>query len=229
MKNGKNTMIVIIGFMCFVLIYTISMQFKTVQETDVTSIKTMREEELREELSIWKNKYEETDEKLQDTIFKINEYKEKSTNNQEASELLDKELNQSRLLLGKVDVQGEGVEIILKDGSVDVKSADILKLINELKLAEAEAISINDERIINLTEIAEVDSYIIVNGQRLTSPFTIKVIGNQKYLESGLTAKGGYIDTTNNSGKNVVVTAQKNLKILKYNRDLNLKHININK
>lgn len=226
MEKGKLTMTIIIGIICFVLVYTMFIQFKTVQETDITSIESMREEELREQLSNWKIKYEETNTKLQETQTKINEYKEKINNNQEASEILDNELSQININIGKTNVQGEGVEIILKDDKKNIEAIDILKLINELKLAEAEAISINDERIINLTEIADVNSYIIVNGQRLSSPFIIKAIGNQKYLESGLTAKNGYVDTITKDGKTVVVNGQKNIKISKYNGEIKLKQIN---
>lgn len=227
MKKGKLTMTIIIGIICFVLVYTMFIQFKTVQETDITSIESMREEELREQLSNWKIKYEEANTKLQETQTKINEYKEKITNNQEASEILENELSQININIGKTNVQGEGVEIILKDDKKNIEAIDILKLINELKLAEAEAISINDERIINLTEIADVNSYIMVNGQRLSSPFIIKAIGNQKYLESGLTAKNGYVDTITKDGKTVVVNGQKNVKISKYNGEIKLKQINI--
>lgn len=227
MKKGKITMTITIGIMCFVLVYTMFIQFRTIGETDITSIENMREEELRTELASWKKKYEETAEKLQETQTKVDEYKEIEANNKEASELLDSELSQTNLNLGKTDVQGDGVIITLKDGTSEVKAIDVLKLINELKFAGAEAISVNDERIINMSEVADVSSYILINQQRLTSPFVIKAIGNQKYLESGLTAKGGYVDETTENGKSVVVEGQKNIKIAKYNREMSLKYINI--
>ena len=42
-------------------------QFKTVEETDITAIETMRETELREEIASWKTKYDEVDAKLKET------------------------------------------------------------------------------------------------------------------------------------------------------------------
>ncbi len=43
---------------------------------------------------------------------------------------------------------------------------DLLQLVNELKLAGAEAISINNERVVSTTEIANVGSqFILINGK----------------------------------------------------------------
>jgi len=176
-------MTITIGLVCVVLVCVMFMQFRIVEETDITAIETMREEELREQLASWKTKYEEVNSQLIETNTKLNEYKGKIENNQEASELLDKELNQTNVNLGKTDVEGEGVIITLKDANEQVNATDLLRLVNELKISEAEAISINDERIINMSEMVDVNSYVIVNGQRLTSPFVVKVIGNRKYLE----------------------------------------------
>ena len=57
MKN-KIKMSISIGFVAFVLIVLMYVQFKTVEETDITAIETMRETELRPELASWKTKYE---------------------------------------------------------------------------------------------------------------------------------------------------------------------------
>ena len=60
MKQGKITMTITIGIACFALVMVMTMQFKIVNETDITSIENMRETELRTELANWKQKYEET-------------------------------------------------------------------------------------------------------------------------------------------------------------------------
>ena len=41
-KKGKVTMTITIGIACFALALVMSMQFKIVNETDITSIETMR-------------------------------------------------------------------------------------------------------------------------------------------------------------------------------------------
>ena len=104
-------MTVTIGLVCFILAYVMLMQFKTVEETNITQIEHMRETELSEKLASWKEKYEETNLKLEETNAKLQEYKEKRELNQEASELLNGELLQSQMLAGLTDVKGDGVII----------------------------------------------------------------------------------------------------------------------
>ena len=221
-KKGKITMTVIIGLMCFILVYIMFMQFKVVNQTDITSLTTKRESELREELDDWQSKYEDTANQLEQAKMNLEEYKNKIDDTQASSELLDKELQQAELYLGKTDVEGAGIIINLSDGTANIIAEDLINLMNELKTAEAEAISVNGQRVTNLTEFADVDSYIVVNGTRLSSPYTIQVIGNQKYLESGITAKGGFSDDMTSNGKNISITEDNNIKILKYDGDFDI-------
>lgn len=229
MKKGKITMTITLGLMCFILVFVMFMQFRTVQETDITEIETMREAELREALAEWKTKYQETSETLQDTNQKIEDYSQKDSSNQQATELLSKEVEQTNMILGKVDVQGEGVIVTLTDTEEEsVTSLDLINLVNELILAGAEAISINDNRVINMTDIVDIgNQFIVINSQRISSPYTVKAIGEKTYLQSALTIKSGYVDRYRATGININVETKGNIKILKYEGDkFDLKYVN---
>ena len=102
-------MTIIVGLMCLVLFTVMFMQFKTIEETDITAIENMRESELRTAISEWKTKYEETNTKLEETQKSINEYKSKLDKNEEASELVDQELQESNMLSPLVAEGGEGI------------------------------------------------------------------------------------------------------------------------
>ena len=228
MKNGKIVMTITIGLVCFILALVMSMQFKVVEQTDITSIETMREAELRTELSSWKQKYEEVNKKYEETAEKVQEYKEKKESDNETSTLLQEELEQLNMALGKTDVEGEGIIITLTDTDDAIINADnLLIIVNDLRQAGAEAISINDERIVNMTDIVYInETFVKVNGQRILSPYIIKAIGNQTYLESGLLGNGGYVDELQKSGYDVKIEKNKKEKILKYNDEISLKYIN---
>ena len=73
--KGKITMTICIGCTALILTMIMFTQFKTVDETDITAIETMRETELRTELASWKEKYEEIETKVEEVDSKINEYK----------------------------------------------------------------------------------------------------------------------------------------------------------
>ena len=189
----------------------------------------MREAELREQISTWKSKYEEVNEKLTETNSKIEEYNAKIESNDEASELLDEELKKSNLLLGTTNVVGEGVVVTLTDNQErQIQADNLVELINELRFAGAEAISINGVRILSMTDIVDIDSYILIKPrQRLISPYVVKAIGNQTYLTSTLCMKNsGFIDSNKNSGKTVTLEKQRNIKIPKYSENIDIKYKN---
>lgn len=229
-KKGKITMTITIGIACFALALVMSMQFKIVNETDITSIENMREAELRTELANWKSKYEETNEKYEEIAEKVEEYKENKQSNQETKKIIDKELEQINMNLGKTDVQGEGIEITLRNTEDEeirkISSDDLLLIVNSLKYAGAEAISINEERIVNMSDIVDINkAFIKVNGQRMSEPYIIKAIGNQAYLESALIGNGGPVDEMKKLGQDVSIEKSNKIKIAKYNKDIKMKYI----
>ena len=229
-------MTITIGIMCFILVTVIFIQFRTVEKTDISGVEEMRETELREALVEWKKKQEDANTKYEETISKINEYKEKEASDEETTELLQKELENSNMILGKTTVEGEGLVITLQSGTTkdtedmdqnaDVVAQDLIQLVNELRYAGAEAISINDERVITMTDIVDIGTkYLLVNSNRISSPYVVKVIGDKKYLQSALNIKNGYVDLKTSEGKSVQVEEKNSVRIEKYSGDMSLKYI----
>ena len=76
-------MTIIIGLVCVVFFAVMFMQFRTVEETDITAIENMRETELRAAISEWKGKYEETQAQLEANQQSIQEYQDRIEKNEE--------------------------------------------------------------------------------------------------------------------------------------------------
>ena len=142
---------------------------------------------------------------------------------------LEKELEESNMILGQTDVTGNGVEVKLTDsGDNEYSYKDLLSLVNELRAAGAEAISINGERIINLTDIVYISNkYVLVNSNKISSPYTVLAIGDENYLKSALSIKNGYVDMKQKEGYKISVESKTNIKINKYSKNINLKYIDI--
>ena len=224
MRN-KITISIIIGLMCFVLFYVMSIQIRTIEKTDLTSIRTMRETELKNELSNWKTKYEEIMLRYEDILLKIKDYKETMETDKKADDLINQEIAHANMLIGKTDVQGEGVVITLNNTEdIEIDDIDVLNIINELKMAGAEAISINEKRIVAMTDIRRVGFHIMVNTEKIAGPYVIKAIGDPKYLESALTIKDGYIDRLKKSGLEVLVERPEIVNIPKYDWKIQFKY-----
>ncbi len=231
MKKGKITVVITIAIACFALTTVMFMQFKIVNETDITSIETMKEEELRAELANWKQLYKEADEQYLERKQRLDEYKETQQSTEESTKLIEKELNQIDMYLGKTEVQGEGITITIKDINDDeeippISAEDLLVIVDYLKLAGAEAISINEQRIVNMSDIVYVNNSIIyVNQQRILAPYVIKAIGDSVSLESTLLGNGGYVETLKNIGFNIAIERDNRVKIPQYSKEIAHKYI----
>lgn len=139
-----------------ILVYVMFLQFRTINQNDVDEIEIMRETELRELLTNYKSTYDEAKGEVEEVQGKINEYKQSEKQEESTITLLEREIEEANMKLGLTDVKGEGVIIkmqISKNTSLlDLKDG-LLYLMNELFLAGAEAISINDQRIVAMSDI----------------------------------------------------------------------------
>lgn len=222
LKKGKITITICIGLTAFILVLVMFTQIKTVQETDITGIEIMRETELRAELASWKSKYNEVSIKVEDTQNKINEYTNQINNDQGVAELIDKELTDAYMYAGLSNVMGQGIVVVLSDNEFKtIDAIDLILLVNELRAAGAEAISINSERVIYKTEIVDIGTkYILVNGVKIEGPYTIKAIGDKKYLESSISIKNGYIDEMEADSKTISYEVSDSILVEKYNHSV---------
>ena len=228
MKKGKFIVTVTIGVMCLILTALIFMQVKTISQTDISELEIMRESELKTEITTLKTKYEEVIAKIKENNDKILEYENAAIKGEETSELLQKELKETEDLLGKNAVTGEGIIITMTNaGTSAINSQDLLELVNMLRDAGAEAISINEQRIVYESYIVNINgtNYITINGERVMAPFTIKAIGNTTYLESSVAKKNGYVDSQISEGKDVKLERQDSITIAAYNKNLNFEYV----
>lgn len=236
-SKERIVMAITIGIACFALMLVMFMQFKVVQQTDITAIETMKESDLRLELKSWNEKYDELNGKYEELVSKINEYKTEKESDAQTAQLLQTELEQLNEELGKTDVEGEGIVIQLTDKGgtqlsedvlVDnITSRQLLTIINELFSAGAEAISLNGHRITAMTAIYEIGTeFIKVNGDKITSPYVINAIGNADYLKSAVSGKGGGVDELKELGHETSVDTSKKVKIEKYDKNMTSKYIN---
>ena len=235
-SKEKLVMAITIGVACVALMAVMFMQFKVVKQTDITAIETMRESELKLELTSWNEKYNELNERYKEVVAKIQEYKNERVSDEKTAQLLQTELKQLNEVLGKTDVEGEGIviQLIDKEGemlSEDVPveriiSEDLVLVVNELFGAGAEAISINGYRIITTSSIVDIGTeFIKVNGERIQSPYIINAIGNPDYLKSAVSGKGGQVDELKELGHDTNVNDSKKIRIEKYNGEINSRYI----
>lgn len=167
---------------------------------------------------------------------KLDAYQSFSGESDSILSTMTQELNKIKLISGFTDVQGEGVIITLDDGTRElyqgedpndilVHDIDLLTIINDLKVAGAEAISINGQRIINNSEINCSGHSVRINNQFFAQPFIIKAIGAPKTLESAISAPGTYGELLREYGLILNVNKSINIRIAKYSEGNNYKFL----
>lgn len=80
------------------------------------------------------------------------------------------------------------------EGHNRLQSDDLLKLVNELKAAGANAISVNGQRVISGTAIVNSGSSILINHSRINAPVEISALGNPAVLKASLMIRGGILE-----------------------------------
>ena len=201
---------VLIAVVFMVLGFMLSVQYKvTVQQR---SIRMDRVEDLSERL-----KAMESENKI--LLQEINELRKKG-----ADKVADHGLERERLLAGTTEVEGVGIEIVLDDSTISKKAnenpnlyiihdEDLLRVLNELRAAGAEAISLNDQRIVAMSEVRCAGPTVSVNNVRSAPPYVIKAIGTPKTLISALRLRGGVVETFEFWGIQVKIKAAEKVRI----------------
>lgn len=105
------------------------------------------------------------------------------------------ELERERAAAGLVALQGPGVVVQLDDSNKAASASgtaaedylihefDLRDVVSLLWAGGAEAIAVNDERLVHTTSIYCVGSTVMVNDTRLSPPYVVRAIGERGRLE----------------------------------------------
>lgn len=80
-------------------------------------------------------------------------------------------------MTGKSKMLGKGLQIVIEENSTKLTALSFLQIINDLNSAGVDAISINGQRITNMTDIMDIsNTYVLVNSIPIKAPYIIDVI-----------------------------------------------------
>lgn len=100
------------------------------------------------------------------------------------------DLSRLRAQTGAVQVRGAGVLITL---DYALQAGDVMALINEIRNAGAEAIAINNQRIVARTVIEQRDATLYINGLAQSPPYQVAALGDSTTLMGALNRLGGLL------------------------------------
>lgn len=232
---NKKKIGIALGIVCFLLTYGIFVQVKTVTQSNSTVSNNMEENNLRAEVLSFKEKYDNKYAELEKAEKELEKQREQSTNSDNELSQIEEQIKQGNKEIGFSEVSGSGVIVTLNDNTTTntksitnlndllVHDMDVLSVINELKNAGAEAISINDERLVTTSSIVCGGNIITINGEKVGAPFTIKAIGLPEQL-AALSRPGGYLSILKEYGIGADLKKMDNITIAKYSGVINFKY-----
>lgn len=236
---NKNKIALLLGCVCVVLTFAICVQFKTIEVANKTVSSSFTENKLRDEVLKWKERYDNLYEHLQVKEEELEELRKKATENNDVSANIREELKIANRMLGLAEVTGKGVVVTLEDNKLQnvegittgniadyvVHDDDLIRIVNDMKNAGAEAISINEQRIVSTTGIVCDGNVVRINGEKVSTPFVIKAIGYPESIIGALTFLGGYLQNLEAVGVVKDITKSNSITIPKYEGIISIKHI----
>ncbi|MBE6100397.1 MAG: DUF881 domain-containing protein [Anaerovibrio sp.] len=182
-----------IACVCMVLGLMLSVQFRSTQDIRA-SLPFQRVEELSARLHQMEAENKELEAELRDL------------KGMSGSEKNEKIADDVMMFAGMTALEGPGIILTIDDSGKIAKKdndpnlylvhdEDILKVVNELRAAGAEAISINDQRLTANSEIRCAGPTISVNNVRSAPPFEIRAIGDKDNLINAINMRGGVADS----------------------------------
>ncbi len=191
---------------CIIVGIMLSVQYRT-SESYGPNLRTTRVDDLAATNTTLLKENQNLSEEIVDLRQKLANVGSESQANAD----LQDELRKTNMAAGLTAVTGPGIIVTLNDNpqalqpgddpnAYLVHDSDILSIVNEIKASGAEAVSVNDQRIVAMSEVRCAGTTILVNWNKIGPPFVIKATGNQQLLESGLTIKGGKLEELKSFG-----------------------------
>ncbi|MDR0978860.1 MAG: DUF881 domain-containing protein [Lachnospiraceae bacterium] len=226
----KTHVSIVLGLMCFILTISIFIQIKTVNDASkvVGSRLSNANSGLKDQVLKLRQKNKELHEELESHQVELESVRLQAVQNDTGDKEKEEELAYANKLLGFSELKGPGVVVTLDDNreispnevlninNYLVHEMDLIEIINELYNAGADAVSINEQRVINTTEIKCDGNIVRVNGQMVGTPIKIKAIGFPERLYPALMMPGKYLTLMIDDGVVVDIQKSENVTIPKF-------------
>lgn len=237
MKNNEASVFIFIASIIIGILISSNISFQDKNKKVFLNAKQYQEA-YKEKNSLY-NEIGNLNKEYQKKIQKLDKYIQNETNEKKIVEEMKNELNKNKNIMGKTKLKGQGIEIYMSDVNSDfsdslyrdagdnIHNTDLFKIINELKVAGAEAISINGFRVVHNTAIYCRGPFLRINGISIPQPFTIKAIGNKEKLKAAISAENSVISMIVKFRTHIKVSINESEEIIIHAYDANIPFSNL--
>ncbi len=196
MKAKRVSRNISIALICVILGLALSWQFQSIKSNaKVMNLESQKKDDLVVKILNEQKNNENLRAKLSELQTQLDKFENARGNSDENLKLLTDEIQKLKTVAGLTDVKGRGVIVTFaKEDALNVEDDDLLFVLNELRATDAQALAINDQRIIDTSEVRVAGGYIMVNGRHVTPPYVIKAIVDPDNAVNALNMIGGALE-----------------------------------
>ncbi|MET7752144.1 DUF881 domain-containing protein [Micromonospora sp. NPDC005367] len=227
-RSRLSTASVMIAALLALLGFTLVVQLKTTS-TDPTAGATRQEDLVRilSDLDARENRLRQDIAGLEDSQRQLRSGEQ---GRQAALDEATRRADELGILAGTLPATGPGLTVRFEAGAKSISASRVLDAVQELRGAGAEAMQISGgdratARIIASTYFLDGENgSLVVDGRRLTGPYTITVIGDPATMRTALNIPGGVVASVQGDGGNVIVEDREAAEVSALHAPIKLEH-----
>ncbi|WNM50281.1 DUF881 domain-containing protein [Kitasatospora sp. CM 4170] len=198
----------VVALLLFSLGLALAIQVRSTNDHH-SQLRGARQEDLvriLDELDSRQQRLQQEKAELEQSLAKL----ENSSNQaKEAQEQTRKKVTELGVLAGTVKATGPGIVLTVDDPQGQVKADMLLDTLQELRAAGAEAIQINDVRVVVNTYFTDVSGGgVLIDGKKVSQPYRFTVVGNPQDLTPALNIPGGVVRTLESHQARATISQQ---------------------
>jgi uncharacterized protein YlxW (UPF0749 family) len=194
----------LIGVLTLLLGFAFAVQVRNAN--DVELLAGAREEDLVRILDELNAREERLREQIADQRSALQQLSNSDSQSSTALEEARRRAEAIGILNGTVAARGPGLSMTIRDPEEDVRVADVLDAIQELRGAGAETMQIDDVRIGVSSAVTGQPGNLMVDGRPITAPYEFLVIGSPQNMETAMNIPGGVVMRITGRGGSVTIT-----------------------
>jgi uncharacterized protein YlxW (UPF0749 family) len=203
---------IVIAVLCGLLGFFAVVQLRL--QADDNNLRTARGSDLIRILDDLNDRSERLDSEIRDLEQRRSELQSGSDRSKAALSEAEDRRSVLGILAGTVPAKGPGIFLRIADPQQKVDAAVLLDTLQELRDAGAEAVQINDVRVVASTDFLDAaPGSVQIDGQTVTAPYLFKVIGDPDTLDPALRIPGGVFAVLDERGAIPTVETRKQLTV----------------
>jgi len=104
------------------------------------------------------------------------------------------------ILSGRLPAEGPGIELTISESDETIPALTLFNVLQEMRNSGAEAIQLNDHRVVASSYFVDTDDGVELDGSLLTPPYRWLVIGDPTAVGPALEIPGGAMAAVRNAG-----------------------------